>query len=68
MPPDGGCHRERTPFPGSSEHCGRPDTHFGGTSKQISFIHDYFQEMHVRSVLDFIKNEGGTVTEASSTD
>lgn len=40
----------------------------GGTSKQILFIHDYFQEMHVRSVLDFIKNEGGTVTEASSTD
>lgn len=67
VPSDGGCHRECTPFLGSSEHCGRPDTHFGGTSKQILFIHDYFQEMHVRTVLDFIKNEGGTVTEASST-
>lgn len=60
-PPDG----PPPPLPGSSEHCGRPDAHFVGTSKQALLIHGYFQEMHVCSVLGFIKNGRETVTEAS---
>lgn len=65
---DGGCHREWSRSPRRTDPHSRRPLSIGAvltltSSKQTLFIHDYFQEMHVRSVLGFIKNGRATVTE-----